>query len=66
MIRIRKENDIEDFSIPANTTCRLVIPPGVSHAIQNTGGIDSLLIAFNNESHDPDQPDLVQDILIPF
>jgi UDP-2-acetamido-2,6-beta-L-arabino-hexul-4-ose reductase len=66
MIRIREENDIEDFFIPANTTCRLVIPPGVSHAIQNTGGIDSLLVAFNTEAHDPDKPDLVQDLLIPF
>ena len=66
LVRIRKEKDIEDFSIPANTTCRLIIPPGVSHAIQNTGGIDNLLVAFNTEHHDPDNPDLVQDVLIPF
>ena len=66
LVRIRKEKDVEDFFIPANTTYRLIIPPGVSHAIQNTGGIDNLLVAFNTEPHDPDQPDLVQDVLIPF
>ena len=66
LVRIRKEKDVEDFFIPANTTCRLIIPPGVSHAIQNTGGIDNLLVAFNTEPHDPDKPDLVQDVLIPF
>jgi len=66
LVRIRKEKDVEDFFIPANTTYRLIIPPGVSHAIQNTGGIDNLLVAFNTEPHDPDKPDLVQDVLIPF
>jgi CIC family chloride channel protein len=45
---------------------QLIIPPGVSHAIQNTGGIDNLLVAFNTEPHDSDKPDLVQDVLIPF
>ena len=66
LIRIREKKDIEDFTIPANTACRLIIPPGVSHAIHNTGGIDNLLVAFNTEPHDPDKPDLVQDMLIPF
>ena len=65
LVRIRKEKDVVDFSIPTNTTCRLIIPPGVAHAIQNTGETDNLLVAFNTEPHDPDQPDLVQEILIP-
>jgi dTDP-4-dehydrorhamnose 3,5-epimerase-like enzyme len=66
LVRIRKEKDVEEFSIPASTTCRLIIRPGFSHAIQNTGGIDNLLVAFNTEPHDSDKPDLVQDVLIPF
>jgi dTDP-4-dehydrorhamnose 3,5-epimerase-like enzyme len=66
LVRIRKDKDVEDFSIPAGTTCRMRIPPGISHAIQNTGEIDNLLVAFNTEPHDPDKPDLVQDVLIPF
>jgi hypothetical protein len=43
----------------------MVFPPGVSHAIQNTGHTDSLLVAFNTCAHDPADPDTVQDILIP-
>lgn len=66
LVRVRRDEDTGDFSIPAGTTCRLVIPPGVSHAIQNTGDTDNLMVAFNTEPHDPDQPDLVQDVLIPF
>ena len=66
LVRIRHKNDTQDFSIPADTTCRLIIPPGISHAIQNTGATDSLLVAFNTEPHDPNQPDLARDVLIPF
>lgn len=65
LVRIRKDKHTEDFSIPAAATCRLLIPPGISHAIQNTGETDGLLVAFNTEPHDPDKPDLVQDVLIP-
>ena len=65
LVRIREDEGARDISIPADTTCRLISPPGVAHAIQNTGETDNLLVAFNTESHDPDQPDLVQEILIP-
>ena len=65
LVRIREDKATRDISIPADTTCRLIIPPGIAHAIQNTGETDNLLVAFNSEPHDPDQPDLVQDILIP-
>lgn len=65
LVRIRNDKHTEDFSIPAGATCRLLIPPGISHAIKNTGETDGLLVAFNTEPHDPDKPDLVQDVLIP-
>lgn len=65
LVRIRDGKDVNAFSIPADTACRLIIPPGISHAVMNTGDTDSLLVAFNTELHDPDHPDLVQDTLIP-
>lgn len=65
LVMIRKGRQREDFSIPADNTFRIVIPPGISHAIQNTGDVDSLLVAFNTIAHDPASPDTVADILIP-
>lgn len=64
LVRIRRDSQVEEFTIPAESIYRLTIPPGVSHAIQNTGTADSLLIAFNTQPHDPDRPDTVQDLLI--
>jgi dTDP-4-dehydrorhamnose 3,5-epimerase-like enzyme len=64
LVRLCKEGKIEDYSIDPGETIRLVIPPGISHAVQNTGDTDSVLVAFNTESHDPGHPDAVRDILI--
>jgi UDP-2-acetamido-2,6-beta-L-arabino-hexul-4-ose reductase len=65
LVRIRTADQLEDFSIPADTTCRVIIPPGVSHAVKNTGATDMLLVAFNTEPHYADRPDWIADILIP-
>jgi dTDP-4-dehydrorhamnose 3,5-epimerase-like enzyme len=65
LVRIRQGSQQQDFSIPADKTFRMVIPPGVAHAIQNAGDADNLLVAFNTNFHDPANPDTVQDILIP-
>jgi UDP-2-acetamido-2,6-beta-L-arabino-hexul-4-ose reductase len=64
LVRIRNGSETKDLSIPADTTCRLIIPPGISHAIQNTGDADNLLIGFNTEPHVPEKPDLVHDLLL--
>lgn len=63
-VRVRHHDEIRDFLIAQEETVRLVIPPGVSHAVQNTGKKDTLLVAFNTEPHDPDSPDTVRDILL--
>ena len=65
MVRIRRGDHLDDYSIPTDQIWRLVIPPGISHAIQNTGDADNLLIAFNTAAHDRSHPDTVADTLIP-
>ena len=62
---IRSAGQVSEFSIPADAIYRLVIPPKMSHAIENTAASDNLLVAFNTEAHDPAQPDAVADVLIP-
>ena len=64
LVKIKKGKQTEKFTIAADTICQMEIPPMVSHAIQNTGKTDNLLIAFNTQSHDPDHPDTVPDLLI--
>jgi dTDP-4-dehydrorhamnose 3,5-epimerase-like enzyme len=65
LVRIRIDEKVQDIAIPAGSTWRLMIPPGIAHAIQNVGESDNLLVAFNTEPHDPKNPDTVQDVLIP-
>lgn len=64
LVRIREGGETADITIPAEAIYRLTIPPGVAHAVKNTGSRDSLLVAFNTESHDPDAPDIVPHPLI--
>ena len=63
LVRIRNHEHTEDIRIPIDTTCKMIIPPGISHAICNTGTTDSVLVAFNTVAHDPDNPDWVEDVI---
>jgi UDP-2-acetamido-2,6-beta-L-arabino-hexul-4-ose reductase len=64
LIRLRDGNKKEDLVVPERGVTKISIPPGISHAIQNTGRQSNLLIAFNTLEHDPENPDVIEDILI--
>ena len=64
ILKFKEGDEIYDVEVPVNQTHRFIIPPQVSHAIKNTGGEINFLIAFNTLSHDPQNPDVVRDILI--
>lgn len=63
-VRIRDKSRIRDVEIMPGEAFRFTFPPGTSHAIQNIGREDSLLVAFNTQPHDPANPDSETDILI--
>lgn len=65
LVRLREEGVLRDVLVPPDEVWRLTIPPGVSHAFQNTGPAPLLLVCFNTEAHDPEHPDVVRDELIP-
>lgn len=65
LVRTRENHRIEDIAIPRGDVYRLVFPPGISHAVKNTGERPIVLAAFNTVPHDPDRPDVVVDELIP-
>jgi dTDP-4-dehydrorhamnose 3,5-epimerase-like enzyme len=64
LVRIREGETTSDTVVPEGKVLRLVIPPGVSHAIKNTGSQPNVLVAFNTMRHDPQNADTVKDILL--
>jgi UDP-2-acetamido-2,6-beta-L-arabino-hexul-4-ose reductase len=64
LLRIREENDTRDIEIPNARIFRFIIPPKVSHAIKNTDSQPNILVAFNTQTHDPKNPDVVRDVLL--
>ena len=64
LVRIRENNDLRDIDIPDRSVYRLIIPPGVSHAIKQTGSESGILLSFNTIGYDPENPNVVRDVLL--
>lgn len=64
LARFREQGKIWDATVPEGEVHRFTIPPGISHAFQNTGAKPIVLTAFNTVLYDPARPDLVRDVLI--
>ena len=64
LIRYRAGDEVRDVHVPPGRAYRFTIPPGIAHAIQNTGQERMVLVAFNSVVHDPECPDVVRDVLI--
>lgn len=55
---------VADTAVPEGEVYRFTIPPGVSHAVRNTGTVPAVLVAFNTAAHDPGAPDTFRDVLL--
>jgi dTDP-4-dehydrorhamnose 3,5-epimerase-like enzyme len=64
LFRYRDGTELRDLYIPESQAYRIMIPPGIAHAFQNTGTGRQVLIGFNTEPHDPARPDVVRDVVI--
>jgi len=64
LIRIREGGPVRDIHVPDGQAMRLTIPPGIAHAIQNTGTRPMILMSFATLPHDRAQPDTVPAVLI--
>ena len=64
LVRIREKKELRDVKVPKEEVYVFTIPPGVSHALKNTGEGPGVLAAFNTVEHDPENPDTVSDILL--
>jgi dTDP-4-dehydrorhamnose 3,5-epimerase-like enzyme len=64
LVRLREDAELEERIVAEGQALRFTIPPGISHAVKNTGDRPNLLIAFNSEVHNWEAPDVVSDVLI--
>lgn len=58
-VRYREEatSGIVDVDVPHGATMAFRIPPGIAHAVANTGSEPNVLVAFQDRPHDPENPD---------
>ncbi|MCX8089426.1 MAG: cupin domain-containing protein [Verrucomicrobiae bacterium] len=56
-VRVREGEAVRDQLVAAEQALRFTIPPGVPHAIQNTGTRPMILMAFTDQPHDRARPD---------
>jgi UDP-2-acetamido-2,6-beta-L-arabino-hexul-4-ose reductase len=64
LLRFKEADEILDFEVPIEQVYKFVIPPKVTHAIKNIGKKDNILIAFNTVPHNPENPDVISEILM--
>jgi dTDP-4-dehydrorhamnose 3,5-epimerase-like enzyme len=64
LVRLREAGNVRDVTIPEGQAYRFILPPGVSHAFQNTGSGPMVLVAFNSSAYDAASPDVERDLLI--
>lgn len=64
LVRLKEDGLLRDVHVPDGETWRFTIPPGVTHAYQNTGHGTMFLIGFNTEEHDPDKPDAIREEIL--
>ncbi len=55
---------LRDVEVPKGEVVAFTFPPGVSHAMKNTGDGPGVLACFSTMEHDRENPDIVTDILI--
>jgi len=64
LVRWRENGEVRDVNVPDGAAMRFTVPPGIAHAIKNTGSRPMVLMAFSSQPHDRAHPDTVPDVLI--
>lgn len=65
LVRYRENGQVQEKRVGKDEVLRFTFPPGVGHAVQNTGSQPQVLVAFSSLPHDPEHPDTERDVLIP-
>jgi dTDP-4-dehydrorhamnose 3,5-epimerase-like enzyme len=57
LVRVEEAGEVQDHHVPAGEIWQFTFPPGVPHAIENTGNHPVFMIGFNTVVHDRAAPD---------
>ena len=58
------DGEVVDTEVPPGAVYRFTIPPGVAHALKNTGTAPNVAVSFVTEAHEPAAPDVVPVVLL--
>ena len=64
LVRWREAGALRERHVNAGQALRFTFPPGIPHAMQNTGDRPLILTSFSTHPHDRDHPDTVRAELI--
>ena len=64
LIVYRDETGTQRLEVKKGEVVRVFIPPNVPHAFLNTGDEPNFLVSFNTVVFDPDNPDVVRDVIL--
>ncbi len=64
LVRWREHGVVQDVNVPEGAALRFTVPPGIPHAMKNTGPRPMVLMAFSSQPHDRTNPDTVREVLI--
>jgi dTDP-4-dehydrorhamnose 3,5-epimerase-like enzyme len=64
LVRLKEAGVMRDLEVPAGTSWRFTIPPGVVHAYRNTGSSPMVLVSFSTQLHDPTGADTVRELIL--
>ena len=62
-VRWREDDEARDREVEDGEVVAFHFPPGIPHAILNTGTGDGLIVAFRDVEHDPSGADTVREVL---
>jgi quercetin dioxygenase-like cupin family protein len=64
LVRLHDGDRLEDVRAATGEALRITIPPGIGHAVRNTGDQPMVLVSFSTAAHDHDHPDVVRDMIL--
>ncbi|MFO0953898.1 MAG: cupin domain-containing protein [Isosphaeraceae bacterium] len=64
LVRYREADQVREHQLEPGEAVRFRFPPGVTHAMKNTGDTPQMILSFNTSVHDRNRPDVVRDVLI--